>query len=115
MAEPGSAREAAERNAEAVMAGNLAQIMADITPDALAQMMQMAAAAGGINPAALPGITAYEVAEAGAEGDAETFNVTFISPAGRATLSVTWKPVIGQWKIAAVALGSAAAAQAPAD
>ena len=33
MTQPTSAREAADRNAQAIMSGNLSQLMADITPD----------------------------------------------------------------------------------
>ena len=112
MTAPGNAREAMERTARAVVEGNLAQVMADITPDALTQMMQMGAAAGGVNPAAMPGITGFDVAEAGAEGDTETFHVTFRSEAGSATLAATWKPIMGQWKISAISLVSAEAASA---
>ena len=105
-AEPGSAREAAERNAEAVMTGNLSQVMADITPDALAQMMQLGAMAGNLSPATMPSIEGYEITETGAAADAEVFNVTFRSALGRATVAATWKQIMGQWKIAAVDLVS---------
>ena len=104
---PGTAREAAERNAKAVMAGNLAQIMGDITPEALTQMMQMAAQAGGMSPAAMPNIQGYEITELPSEGDGELFHVTFTSPQGHATLAATWKQVMGQWKITAISLVSA--------
>ncbi|MCL4231817.1 MAG: hypothetical protein KJ053_09555 [Dehalococcoidia bacterium] len=104
--EPTSAREAAERNAGAVMAGNLAQIMADITPGALTQMMAMGAQ-GGLSPTSMPNMTGYEIVEAGQDGDATTFHVTFESSMGKATLATTWKQVMGQWKITAIALVSA--------
>lgn len=108
---PGTAREAAERNAQAVVAGNLAQIMGDITPEALTQMMQMAAQAGGMSPAAMPGIQGYEIVEMPPEGDGEVFNVTFTSSVGRATLAATWKQMMGQWKLTSIGLVSAEAAQ----
>ena len=103
---PVNAREAAERNAKAVMEGNLALIMGDITPDALTQMMQMAAA-GGLSPAAMPNIEGYEITEMPAADDGEVFEVEFRSAVGKATLSTTWKEIMGQWKIAAVSLVSA--------
>lgn len=106
----GSAREAAERNAQAVMSGNLSQIMADITPEALTQMMQMASAAGGLSPASMPNIESYSIDELPVEGEAHPFNVTFTSAIGNATLGATWKQVMGQWKITAIALVSAEAA-----
>lgn len=104
--EPGSAREAVERNAQAVMSGNLAQIMADITPEALAQMMQMGAAAGGMSPASMPNIQGYEVTEMPLDGEAQVFHVRFGSSIGHATLSTAWKQIMGQWKITAVGLVS---------
>jgi hypothetical protein len=108
---PGAAREAAERNAQAVVAGNLAQIMGDITPEALNQMMQMAAQSGGLSPAAMPNIQGYEITEMPSDGDGEVFHVTFTSASGTATLAATWRQVMGQWKITAVALVSAEPAQ----
>jgi hypothetical protein len=107
MTQPASAREAVERNARAVMSGNLTQIMADLTPEALAQMMQMGAQAGGLSPAQMPNIEGYEVSEMGTEGGAELFHVTFRSSAGTATLGTSWKQIMGQWKLAAVELVSA--------
>ena len=104
---PVTARGAAERNAKAVMEGNLALIMGDITPEALTQMMQMAAAAGGLSPAAMPNIEGYEITEMPAADDGEVFEVEFRSAIGKATLSTTWKEIMGQWKIAAVRLVSA--------
>ncbi|MBI2764643.1 MAG: hypothetical protein HYX53_01890 [Chloroflexi bacterium] len=102
---PGSAREAAERNAQAVMSGNFNQIMADITPEALAQMMQLAPQGGaGLSLANMPNITGYELREVGTEGEGELFHVTFSSALGKATLGATWKQVLGQWKITAVTL-----------
>lgn len=108
---PGSAREAAERNAQAVVAGNLAQIMGDITPEALNQMMQMAAQSGGVSPAAMPNIQGYEIEEMPADGDGQVFNVTFMSAVGKATLAATWKQVMGQWKITGIGLVSTEPAQ----
>lgn len=107
MTQPATAREAVERNAQAVMSGNLTQVMADITPEALAQMMQMGAQAGGLSPAQMPNIEGYEVEEKGTEGDADLFHVTFRSSVGTATLGTSWKLIMGQWKLTAVELVSA--------
>ena len=104
MAEPEGLHEIVVRNAEAVVAGNFAQIMADITPEALAQMMQMAPTDGSFSLANMPGITGYELAFMGEEGDACLYHVTFESEPGRATLGVTWKSLMGQWKITAVSV-----------
>jgi hypothetical protein len=108
-AEAGSAREAAERSAQAVMTGNLAQLMADITPEALTQLMQLgaAASAGGLSITSMPSMTGYELTELGPDGDAEVFQATFSSSAGTATLATKWKQILGQWKITEVAVVSA--------
>ena len=102
----GSARDACERNAQAVMTGNLPQVMADITPEVLGQMMQMATAAGGMSPTAMPNIERYEIVEAPSEDDGEVFHVTFFAPQGRVTLGTTWKQLMGQWKVTNIALVS---------
>lgn len=102
----GTAREAVERTATAVMSGNLAQVMADITPQALQQMMQLGSG-GNLTPQSMPSITGYTVAELGQDGEAELFHITFESPAGTATLATRWEQVMGQWKITEVGLVSA--------
>ena len=107
MTQPATAREAAERTAEAVMTGNRVQVMASLAPEALAQMMQMGAQAGGLSPAQMPGIDSYELTELGSEGAGELFHVTFRSAAGTATLAATLNQVMGQWKVTAVSLVSA--------
>jgi hypothetical protein len=95
------------------MTGNLAQLMSDITPAALSQMMQLGVSTGGLSPATMPNIEGYEVADVGPDGDGEVFDVTFRSSAGTATLRATWKLVMGQWKITAVGLVSAEPAAPP--
>lgn len=104
-----TAREAAERNAQAVMNGDLTQVMADITPEAMAQMMQMGAEAqanGVPAPTAMPSMESYTVEPVDEDADSSVFHVTFVSSAGSATLATTWQPIAGQWKIAAVSLVS---------
>lgn len=113
MTQPVTAREAAERNAQAIVSGNLAQLMADITPDVLAQVMAMGSQAGGLSPAQMPNIRGYEIEERGQDGDADIFHVTFRSDVGTATLSASWKQIMGQWKIVAVSLISAEPTPAP--
>src|SRR5258708_995669 len=61
---------AVERTAEAVKTGNFAQLMSDITPEAVAQMMQMAPADTGISLTSMPSITGYEIEACPPEGDA---------------------------------------------
>jgi hypothetical protein len=105
-----TAREAAERNARAIKEGNITQVMADITPEALAEMMQMASAAGATGvppPTTMPGIESYSIEQTGEGEDEASFDATFVSAAGTATVATRWKRIAGQWKIAGVRLVSA--------
>jgi hypothetical protein len=99
----GSAREAVERNAQALASGNIAVVLADVTPEAIMQMMQAAAQrgldAGAVSLASMPSVRSYEIVDAGKDGESETFHVTFVSDQGRATMGSTWKPIDGVWKI----------------
>ena len=99
-------RAAVERTAEAVKTGNFAQLMSDITPEAIAQLMQLAPAGGGLSLMSMPAISGYELQELPPEGDARVWQLAFLSPAGRATLAASWKQVLGQWKITGVRLVS---------
>ena len=85
------------------MAGNLSQLMADITPEVLMQMMQLGTG-GGLTPQTMPSITGYELSDMGAEDEAEVFHAKFLSAIGSATLSAKWKLVLGQWKIVDISL-----------
>ena len=112
MTQPATAREAADRNARAIMEGNLSQLMADITPEVMAQVMAMGSQApAGLSIAQMPNIQGYELVEKGQQGDSELFDVTFRSDIGTATIAASWKQVMGQWKIVNVALVSAELAQ----
>lgn len=98
--EPETARAAAERSAQALMTGNLSQLMLDLTPEALGQLMTAGAAIPGAGLGQMPSIGGYEIADAGGGGDGELFHVTFsANGGGKATLAVRWKQVLGQWKI----------------
>ncbi|GIW13314.1 MAG: hypothetical protein KatS3mg062_0753 [Tepidiforma sp.] len=103
-AEPGDVRAAVERTARAVMTGNLAQVMADLAPEAMAQLMQIASGAQGISPGQLPSIEGFEVEEDGASAEEARFRVRFRSSAGTLTVATTWRPVMGQWKVAEIGL-----------
>ena len=73
---PANAREAAERNAEAVKTGNLAQVMADVAPEALQQLMGLGTS-GGLTPQSMPSISGYEIEEQTDDADGELFHVRF--------------------------------------
>jgi hypothetical protein len=103
-AESSDLRAAVERTAEAVKTGNFVQLMADITPEAVAQMMQMAPAANGMSFASMPAITGYTITECPPEGDAQVYQIAFESAMGRATLAASWKQLLGQWKVTGVRL-----------
>jgi hypothetical protein len=110
--QPATAREAAERNAQAIMTGNLSQLMADITPEVMAQVMAMGSQApAGLSITQMPNIQGYEIVDKGIQGDVEVFDVTFKSDIGSATIAASWKQVMGQWKITSVSLVSAELAQ----
>lgn len=113
-----TAREAAERNARAVVAGDITRVMADITPEALTQMMRMGAeaqAAGIPVPTAMPGIDSYEIEPTSESADESAFRVTFRSAAGTATLATTWRRLDGRWKVAGVALVRAEPTSGPGE
>jgi hypothetical protein len=96
--EPSDLREIVERNANAVMTGNFAQLMADITPEALAKLMQMAPT-GGPGLSSLPAITGYKVDYQGGDGEMVRYRALFTSETGAASFVTTWKQVLGQWKV----------------
>ncbi|GIW19170.1 hypothetical protein [Tepidiforma sp.] len=103
-ADPGEARAAAERTARAVMTGNLAQVMADLAPEAMAQLMQLASGAQGLSPAQLPGIDGFELEEQAAEEGEARFLVRFRSSAGTVAVATRWRPMLGQWKVVEIGL-----------
>lgn len=105
-----TARDAAERNARAVMTGDLTRVMADITPEAMAKLMQMGAeaqAAGHPTPTTMPNIDSYEVVDDESDANGSTFHVTFVAPIGRATVKTRWEQLLGEWKLVDIALVSA--------
>ena len=106
MTQPVSLREAVERSANAVMTGNFMQLMSDITPEALAELMKMAPGAGQFAITAMPAITGYEIEEKGEADGGSLFHVTFTAAIGTATLAARWKEVLGQWKIVGASLVS---------
>lgn len=112
MTQPSTAREAAERNAKAIMEGNLSQLMADITPEVMAQVMALGTQApAGLSITQMPNIQGYEIADKGRDDETDVFEVTFRSDIGSATIAASWKQVMGQWKIVNIALVGAELAQ----
>jgi len=103
-AEPGDVRAAVERTARAVMTGNLAQVMADLAPEAMAQLMQLASGAQGLSPSQLPSIDGFEVEEEAASPEEARYRVRFRSSMGSVTVATRWRPVVGQWKVVEIGL-----------
>jgi hypothetical protein len=87
-----------DRNALAVVAGNFMQIMADVTPEALAKLMGMAGS-GQPSVATLPAISGYDVELLESEGGSERYLATFRAAAGTAQIVTHWQQVAGAWKI----------------
>ncbi len=91
------------------MSGDLSQVMADITPEAMAKLMQLgnSVQAGAPTPGSMPSIQSYSL-EPVEEGDEHaTFRVTFVSATGKATLEAQWQQLMGQWKVTDIGLISA--------
>lgn len=113
MSEPGDVRAAVERTARAVMTGNLAQVMADLAPEAMAQLMQLASGAQGLSPSQLPSIDGFEVEEDSVSADEARFRVRFRSSVGNVVVATTWRPMLGQWKVAEIGLAGFEPAEGP--
>lgn len=87
--------EAVIRNCEALIAGNFAQIFADMTPQAMAKLSQSAGAQVG---GPLPQLTAYEVVSREQEGDEHLYDVRFSGDV-RFGVKARWREIDGQWKL----------------
>jgi hypothetical protein len=103
-AEPGDVRAAVERTARAVMTGNLAQVMADLAPEAMAQLMQLAAGAQGLSPAQLPALDGFDIEEDTSSAEEARYRVRFRSSMGSVTVATTWRLMLGQWKVVEIGL-----------
>jgi hypothetical protein len=93
-----TARQAVERNAEAIKAGDMQRIMMDLTPEAFAKAMQMLNQPGAAQTPRE--VESYDVEDRGVEGDDQLFHVTYRSPAGQLTMHSRWRKVGPDWKVA---------------
>lgn len=89
-----TAEEAAHRHARAAVAGNLAQLMADLTPQALATLMAQGGAGTGFQQP-----RGYELKLHGQEGNDYIFDITYAGPIGDVTLRDRFSRIGDQWKI----------------
>ncbi len=94
MADP-ALDEALKRNCEALVAGNIAQLFVDLSPQAVVKLSQSAAAqvAGS-----MPKLTAYEVIGRESNGDLELCDVRFTGEVNFG-IKASWQRFDGAWKI----------------
>jgi len=88
--------EAVTRNCQALMTGNIAQIFADMTPEAMAKMAQ--AGGSGAMTGQLPQLTSYDIVSREQDGDDYLYDVQFH---GEPSFGVKarWRELDGQWKL----------------
>ena len=89
--------EAVTRNCQALLAGNIAQIFTDMTPEAMAKMAS--AGGGAAMSAGLPQLTSYDIVGRAQDGDDHLYDVQF---RGQVNFGVRarWREIDGQWKLA---------------
>jgi len=94
MAEIG-VEDAVTRNCQALITGNIAQIFADMTPEAMAKMASQSA---GAMSGGMPALTSYEIISRAQEADDHLYDVRFF---GQPSFGVKarWREVDGQWKL----------------
>lgn len=89
--------EAVIRNCEALIAGNIVQIFADMSPQAMVKLSQSMASpmSGGGTP---PKLTGYEIADRSQDGDRHVYDVRF---SGDVNFGVKayWEEVDNAWKL----------------
>lgn len=90
--------DAVRRNCEALIAGNFAQIFADLTPQAMAKLSQSMAASGQQMGGPMPRLSGYEILSRVQEGDEHIYDVRFT---GEISFGVKgrWKEIDNLWKL----------------
>ena len=94
-----SVEDAVKQNCQAVLAGDLMRIMADLTPEALGALMANA----GSNMGAMPTLTSFDVQSHDVNGDDHVFKIAFKGDA-EFMATATWKDIAGAWKITSLAM-----------
>ncbi len=87
--------EAVTRNCQALMTGNIAQIFADMTPEAMAKL---AAAGGGAMAGGLPQFTSYDIISREQDGDDHLYDAQFHGTQSFG-VKARWREIAGQWKL----------------
>jgi len=96
-----SVEQAVKENCQALLIGDLMRVMNDLTPEAMAQLMQNAGAGGGMG--AMPALTAFDIQSHDEQGEDHVFKIKF-SGDQDFTAIATWRDVGGAWKIAGLAM-----------
>jgi hypothetical protein len=91
--------EAVKQNCQALLIGDLMRVMNDLTPEAMAQVMQ----GGGGNMGAMPALTSFDIQSHEQQGDDHVFKIKFDGDQSFTALA-TCRDVGGQWKIASLAM-----------
>lgn len=84
---------------DAIMRGDFMSAMADLTPDAMAEAMQLA---GGFTNLPMP--EGYTIDDLGVEGYESRFHVTFRGSGMQLAATVGWQMLEGNWKITSIRL-----------
>ena len=87
--------DAVTRNCQALLTGNIAQIFADMTPEAMAKL---ASAGGGAMSAGLPQLTSYDIVSRAQDGDDHLYDVRFHGQV-HFGVKARWRETDGQWKL----------------
>jgi hypothetical protein len=87
-----NARETAERHGGYVLAGNMAAVGGDFTPEAMQAFMQL-----GIRPPR--GTNKYEIVGESQDGDQTVYDIKYSNDAESLTIRSTWGKVGEEWKI----------------
>ena len=91
--------QAVKENCQALLIGDLMRVMNDLTPEAMAQVMQ----GGGGSMGAMPALRSFDIQSHDQQGDDHVFKIKFEGDQDFTAIA-TWRDVGGQWKIAALAM-----------
>jgi hypothetical protein len=90
-----NAQEFMQAHADNAVAGKIPEVMKDLTPEALAQVMGFMA--GAPNP-----LKSNKVVTVSQEGDDHIFDVSYFGDGGSVSMRETVRQIDGVWKIAAL-------------
>jgi hypothetical protein len=93
-----SVEEAAQRNCQALLAGNIAQIFTDMTPESMAKIAQLGGGQAMAMGQAMPKLTSYDIIERRQDGDDHIYDVQFHGDVNFG-VRARWREVGGFWKI----------------